>query len=87
MYSYFGNQHYYNGLETSKDWEARIKAPDMKIADYYQEGNIRHFHLVAEPIKHNILSNITLDVLGYNGQGILTVNRYKILKSFGYIDL
>lgn len=39
----------------------------MKIADYIQKGNVIHFHLTAESIHHSILSNITLDELGYNG--------------------
>jgi FtsP/CotA-like multicopper oxidase with cupredoxin domain len=48
-------------------WESHIIAPDMDIAEYHQENNIRHFHLVAEPITHNILSNVVINALGYNG--------------------
>lgn len=47
-------------------WESRIKAPDMIIADFKETPNIRHFHLIAEHIKHDILSEIKIDVLGYN---------------------
>jgi FtsP/CotA-like multicopper oxidase with cupredoxin domain len=47
-------------------WESIIKAPDMQIASYEQTGNIRHFHLTAEPIKHNILANLQIEALGYN---------------------
>lgn len=48
-------------------WEKRVIAPDIPLADYKREDNARHFHLVAEPIKHNILSEITIEALGYNG--------------------
>ena len=48
-------------------WESRIEIPDLQIANYHIQGNVRYFHLVVEPIKHKILSTITLDGLGYNG--------------------
>ena len=48
-------------------WESRINPPDLKIANYVQERDARHFHLTAEPIKHNILSNLTIETFGYNG--------------------
>jgi len=51
----------------SSAWENRVEAPDMQIANYKHICNIRHFHLIAEPIKHNILSNLTIEALGYNG--------------------
>lgn len=50
----------------TSSWERRIVAPDMSIANYKSSPNIRHFHLIAERIKHNILTDIKLDVLGYN---------------------
>jgi len=60
------NNHDFLNHYRSTVWESRIEAPDMKIADYRKEGNIRHFHLVAKPIKHNILPNLTIEALGYN---------------------
>lgn len=37
-------------------------------AEYYDDkDNIRHFHLIAEPIKHYILDKISVDAMGYNG--------------------
>lgn len=68
----------------SSQWEERIKAPDMKLADYQQEENIRHFHLVAEPINHNILSNLTIDAFGYNG---ITPGPLIIMKQGEWIHL
>lgn len=47
-------------------WESRLKSPDVKTAQYHQEGNIRHFHLVAKIIQHKILSNLAIEALGYN---------------------
>lgn len=40
---------------------------DGKIANYRPRNNARYFKLIAEPIKQNILSNLTIDALGYNG--------------------
>ncbi|WP_434798109.1 multicopper oxidase family protein [Terrisporobacter vanillatitrophus] len=48
-------------------WEMRLKSPDVPFAKYTYRNNTRHFHLIAEPIKHNILKNITIDAIGYNG--------------------
>lgn len=48
-------------------WEDRIMAPDMKIARYNEKYGVRHFNLAAEPIRHNILNDITIDALGYSG--------------------
>lgn len=48
------------------NWESRVSMPDGKIAKYQQGNNVRYFKLVAQPIKHNILSNVTIKALGYN---------------------
>jgi manganese oxidase len=45
------------------NWEQRISAPGISIAKYQLINGTRHFHLVAEPVKHNILKDITLDAL------------------------
>jgi manganese oxidase len=50
-----------NGLEK------RIRFPDGIIAEYQTNPYGRYFKLRAEPIKHQILSEITIDGLGYNG--------------------
>lgn len=41
-------------------------SPDVPFAKYNYSDNTRHFHLTAEPIKHNILSNLCIDAFGYN---------------------
>lgn len=48
-------------------WEDRIMAPDMKIAPYKESYGVRHFNLRAEQIRHNILADVAIDALGYNG--------------------
>lgn len=48
-------------------WENRLISPDVPFAKYSLINNTRHFHLVAEHIKHSILENIIIDSMGYNG--------------------
>lgn len=48
-------------------WEDRIMSPDMKIAQYKETYGVRHFNLTAEHIRHNILKEVTIDAIGYNG--------------------
>lgn len=43
------------------------KSPDVPFAEYHLENNTRHFHLAAEHIKHNILKDLTIEAMGYNG--------------------
>lgn len=49
-----------------KNFEDILRSPDVPFAKYHYSNNTRHFHLTAEPIRHNILSNICIDALGYN---------------------
>ncbi|SDJ13001.1 multicopper oxidase family protein [Alteribacillus bidgolensis] len=49
------------------NWEQRVSMPDVTIAPYQRGNNTRYFKLIAEPIHHNILSDIMLEALGYNG--------------------
>ncbi|MCY9657128.1 multicopper oxidase domain-containing protein [Paenibacillus chondroitinus] len=48
-------------------WESRIRYPDGQIAPYQQGPNWRHFKLIAEPIKREIIEGLTIEALGYNG--------------------
>lgn len=50
-----------------ENWESRLFSPDVPFARYHFRNNTRYFHLVAEPIKHNILKNLSIDAFGYNG--------------------
>lgn len=49
------------------NWEARVQYPGKPIAQFQQGQNVRFFKLIAQPIKHKILSNVTIEALGYNG--------------------
>ncbi|MDF2803828.1 MAG: hypothetical protein K0S61_3731 [Anaerocolumna sp.] len=51
----------------SRLWEDRIMAPDMNIARYKEKYGVRLFTIAAEQIRHNILADVTIDALGYNG--------------------
>ncbi|EHJ01187.1 multicopper oxidase type 3 [Clostridium sp. DL-VIII] len=46
--------------------KSKLASPDIPFAKYYLEKNTRYFHLTAEPIKHNILSNLAINAFGYN---------------------
>jgi FtsP/CotA-like multicopper oxidase with cupredoxin domain len=48
-------------------WESRVAIPDVNIANYQLGNNARYFKIIVEPIEHNILSNVTIEALGYNG--------------------
>lgn len=48
-------------------WEERFQIPDGKKAPYQSFEKARYFKLSAEPTKHQILSKLTLEILGYNG--------------------
>jgi manganese oxidase len=65
-------------------WESRLSSPDAPFAKYSLSNNTRHFHLTAEPIKHKILSNVTIDAMGYNGS---TPGPVIVLKKGEWINL
>lgn len=65
-------------------WESRLASPDGVFAKYTYTNNVRQFHLVAEPIKHNILDNFTIDALGYNG---ITPGPVIVIKKGEWISL
>lgn len=48
-------------------WENSLFYPDGTFAPYRQVSNGRYFELDAQPIKNNILPEITIEGLGYNG--------------------
>lgn len=48
-------------------WEQRLLVPDSKKAQYRQVQGGRYFKLKAQPLQQNILKDITLDFMGYNG--------------------
>lgn len=49
------------------EWENRVAYPGVSIAEYDQGPNYRYYKLVSSPIEHQLLSNITIQALGFNG--------------------
>lgn len=49
-------------------WESHIMTPDMSIASYTSAYKTRSFCLRAESVEHPILTDVTLEALGYNGK-------------------
>lgn len=49
------------------DWESRLMMPNGVKAQYQKTGNTRYYKLIAQPSKHKILEQITVDGLGFNG--------------------
>lgn len=44
-----------------------VETPDVPNLPYRQDGAIKEFHLIAEPVKRQIVPFKTMDVWGYNG--------------------
>src|SRR5579885_2250709 len=43
---------------------ASLDVPDLP---FRMDGNVKEFHLIAEPVKHEIIPGRILDLWGYNG--------------------
>jgi FtsP/CotA-like multicopper oxidase with cupredoxin domain len=65
-------------------WENNLVSPDVGFANYTYINNSRQFHFIAEPIKHNILNNLTIDAMGYNG---ITPGPAIVIKKGEWINL
>jgi FtsP/CotA-like multicopper oxidase with cupredoxin domain len=48
-------------------WENKLAYPNGTLASYHKVQGGRYFELTAELIKHSILPEIKLDIIGYNG--------------------
>src|ERR1700738_1976400 len=46
---------------------APIETPDVPDLPFRMEGNVKEFHLIAEPVKQEIVPGRTVDLWGYNG--------------------
>lgn len=57
----------YRAFDYASIWESRVYAPDIKMAEYLKNDTVRQFHLTAEPVRQKILSDLTIEALGYNG--------------------
>jgi hypothetical protein len=44
-----------------------VETPDVREIPYRMDGNVKEFHLIAEPVKQEILPGRVVDLWGYNG--------------------
>src|ERR1700730_19362154 len=46
---------------------ASVKTPDVPDLPFRMDGNVKEFHLIAEPVKQEVVPGRTVDLWGYNG--------------------
>jgi hypothetical protein len=44
-----------------------VETPDVPDLPFRMDGNVKEFHLIAEPVKQEVLPGRVVDVWGYNG--------------------
>src|SRR5437870_1089730 len=44
-----------------------VETPDVPQLPWRMEGNVKEFHLIAEPVKQEIFPGRIVDLWGYNG--------------------
>src|SRR5258708_32937562 len=44
-----------------------VETPDVPNLPFRMDGNIKEFHLIAEPVKQEIVPGRVVDLWGYNG--------------------
>src|SRR6266403_1039155 len=44
-----------------------VQTPDVANLPFNMDNGVKEFHLIAEPVKQQILPGRTLDLWGYNG--------------------
>src|SRR6202043_184375 len=55
--------------ETPHDHDSSVLAesPDIPNLPFHMDGNVKEFHLIAEPVKQEIVPGRVVDLWGYNG--------------------
>ena len=56
-----------------------VETPDVPDLPFRMDGNVKEFHLIAEPVKQEIVPGRVVDLWGYNG----SARRYWDLASRG----
>src|SRR5258708_33112286 len=46
---------------------ALVETPDVPNLPFRMDGNVKEFHLIAEPVKQEIVPGRVVDLWGYNG--------------------
>src|SRR6266481_2225801 len=44
-----------------------VETPDVPNLPWRMDGNVKEFHLIAEPVKQEIVPGRVVDLWGYNG--------------------
>ena len=44
-----------------------VQSPDIPDLQYRMDGSVKEFHLIAEPVKQEVIPGRVVDVWGYNG--------------------
>ncbi|HXO33380.1 MAG TPA: copper oxidase [Candidatus Acidoferrales bacterium] len=60
-------KHTSHAKERSNSQIVWVETPDVLQLPWRMDGNIKEFHLVAEPVKQEIFPGRTVDLWGYNG--------------------
>jgi len=53
--------------EHAPDTPVLVETPDVQQLPWRMDGNIKEFHLTAEPVKQEIIPGKVIDLWGYNG--------------------
>ncbi len=54
-------------VEHGRGTPALVQTPDTPDLPFRMDGNIKEFHLIAEPVKREIVPGRIVDLWGYNG--------------------
>src|SRR6267142_1708717 len=60
-------KHMGHSTQRSNSRIVTVETPDVPQLPWRMEGNVKEFHLVAEPVKQEIVPGRIVDLWGYNG--------------------
>src|SRR5437667_3033347 len=60
-------KHMGHATQRSSTRIVSVETPDVPQLPWRMNGNIKEFHLIAEPVKQEIFPGRTVDLWGYNG--------------------
>jgi len=60
-------KHMRQATERSNSQIVWVETPDVPQLPWRMEGGVKEFHLVAEPVKQEIVPERVIDLWGYNG--------------------
>lgn len=60
-------KHMSHATEHGSGLNATVETPDIPHLPWRMDGSIKEFHLIAEPVKQEIVPGRVIDLWGYNG--------------------